>query len=549
MKKFFILVIVLITAVQVAYAALPSVSGGSGLIISRTTDVLKRGAFNTSIFLNTNIYSISEDNIWPKRNTDINPSLSFNYGVIDTFEVGLLLPFVIGAGIKSSGDVLNFTETETGSGLGKMKLILKYAVFPNTTHTKPFNAGLTGYVGLPTSSNKFAGSTSVNPGIELNTAVFYGQKKQFGTYLNFGWENGDYYYEPCPAGAYIVGSDTIACPYDGVTSGSKLVGNLGADYYPVSSVGIIFEVIGSSFSDTKDEDLSAVIGAKYIPTDYLAIDGGVGIGLPPDQTKPNSDYSVTLGASYLFGSGKAASASPKSQSPVTTAKSSMPPADAPVPPAAKEAIKVMVLNGCDIENTAEPTANFLKGKGINVVKVAQIKDGKYPETSVMFPREYTKEAVDISRLLPGKQKMARLPKPRTDADVVVVAGCDQMTTKAASAAQPMITTPPPAPVPPATSVQKKELKDISINIFNGCGKSGVGEEAAKKLLLGGYNIKKVGNAEKRDYKTTEITFQNIYEKETKEIADKLKVTPSMKPVTTLPDSEITVIIGCDFTGK
>lgn len=540
--------------VSQVYSALPSLSGGSGLVISRTTDVLRRGNFNASLFLTTNIYSISSDNIWPKRPTEIDPTLSFNYGILDTFEMGLLLPFVIGAGVEEAtiGGVQVPSAKE--AGLGKMKLILKYAVFPNSVHEKPFNFGVTAYAGVPTASSKFIGSKSLNAGAELNTAYFYGKKKQFGTYLNFGVENGDQLFEPCPGGSDICTFEGEKV--DGVMSGLKLVGSLGFDYYPVQKVGLVFETIGSSFRKTKDEDLYAVVGAKYIPLKNLAVDGGIGIGLPPNKTKPNTDYTITVGASYLFGKGKEkpapAAPAPKVKKPVEVAKPVPAPGAKPpeAVPAAK-ATRIMVLNGCATGNAAEPAAALLREKGFNIAKIAAVKDKKFNETQIRFPKEFTKDAVEISRLLPGKQQMARMKEAREDADVLVVAGCDQLpgTPPAAPAAPapvaPAVTPPPPPPAP----VEKKSLKEMRVTVFNACGKVGLGEEAAKKLLLEGYNITKVGTADVKGAKTSEIKYIGVYEKEAEAILGKLNLKAKKSAEQTLQDAEVSVILGCDYKGK
>ncbi len=555
-KRFGIFGVAVLFVSQV-YAALPSLSGGSGLVISRTTDVLRRGNFNASLFLTTNIYQISSDNIWPSRPTEIDPTLSFNYGVLDTFEVGLLMPFVIGAGVESKTIGGYEIPSTKEAGLGKIKLILKYAVFPNSVHDRPFNFGVTGYAGLPTASSKFIGSRSLNAGLELNSALFYGKKKQFGTYLNFGVENGDQLFEPCPGGSEICTFEGEVV--DGVMSGLKLVGSFGFDYYPVQKVGLVFETIGSSFRKTKDEDLYAVVGAKYIPLKNLAIDGGIGIGLPPNQIKPNTDYTVTVGASYLFGKGREkpapAAPAPKVRKPVEVAKPAPPPEAKPpeVVPAAKAA-RIMVLNGCATGNAAEPAAALLKEKGFNVIKIAAVKEKKFTETQIRFPKEFTKDAVEISRLLPGKQQMARMKEARTDADVLVVAGCDQITgapspVPPAPAPQVPAVTPPPPPAPPAP-VEKKSLKEMRVTVFNACGKVGLGEEAAKKLLLEGYNITKVGTADVKGAKTSEVKYIGLYEKEVEAILGKLNLKAAKRtPVTTLPDAEVSIFLGCDYTGK
>ncbi len=535
------------------YAALPSLSGGSGLVISRTTDVLRRGDFNASLFLTTNIYSISGDTIWPSRPTEIAPTMSFNYGVLDTFEVGFLMPFVIGAGFESKTIGGIEVPSTKEAGLGKIKLILKYAVFPNSVHTRPFNFGITGYAGLPTASGDFIGSNSLNAGLELNGALFYGKKKQFGTYLNFGVENGDQLFEPCPGGSHVCtfeGEDV-----NGVMSGFKLVGSFGFDYYPVQKVGVVFETIGSSFRKTRDEDLYAVVGAKYIPLKNLAIDGGIGIGLPPNQIKPNTDYTITIGASYLFGKGKEKPASavpaPKVKKPVEVAKPT--PAPGAKPPEAVpavRAVRVMVLNGCATGNAAEPAAALLKEKGFSIAKITAVKEKKFTETQIRFPREFTKDAVEISRLLPGKQQMARMKEARTDADVLVVAGCDLITgapsAPAAPAPQvPAVTPPPPPPAP----VEKKSVKEMRVTVFNACGKAGLGEEAAKKLLLEGYNITKVGTADVKGAKTSEVKYIGIYEKEVDAILGKLNLKAKKSVEQTIPDAEISIILGCDYTGR
>lgn len=537
------------------YAALPSLSGGSGLVISRTTDVLRRGNFNASLFLTTNIYRLSGDVAWPTRTTEFSPTMSFNYGILDTFEAGFLLPFVVGAGFKPKEGGWDL-PSQKDAGLGKMKMILKWAVFPNSVHEKPFNVGLTGYAGIPTATSKYIGSNDLNAGIELNTALFYGKKKQFGTYLNFGFENGDYFYETCPGDSDLCTID--GKKVDGVISGFKLVGSFGFDYYPVNKLGLVFETVGSSFRETRDEDLYGVVGVKYIPLKNLAVDGGIGFGLPPIAIKTNTDFTVTLGASYLFGKGpeKPApkAAPPKVKKPQEVAKPAPPPGAKPpeAVPAAK-AVRVMVLNGCEKGNAAEPAAKLLQEKGFNIARVAAIKEKKFNETQIRFPKEFTKDAVEISRVLPGKQQMARMTEARQDADVLVIAGCDQLPAVTPPSPVPAPAAPavtPPPPPPPPAPVEKKSLKEMRVAITNACGKVGLGEEAAKKLLLDGYNITKVGTADVKGAKTTEVKYINVYEKEVDAILGKLNIKTAKKtPVPTLPDAEISIILGCDYTGK
>jgi LCP family protein required for cell wall assembly len=101
------------------------------------------------------------------------------------------------------------------------------------------------------------------------------------------------------------------------------------------------------------------------------------------------------------------------------------PADDPVQAADLEDAKVAVLNGAGVEGLATNTGEFLRGKGLNVVEIANANRLDYAKTIVIdytgnpYTTRYLSELMGLS-----ESQILSQPSPDNETDVAVVLGAD-----------------------------------------------------------------------------------------------------------------------------
>ena len=95
-----------------------------------------------------------------------------------------------------------------------------------------------------------------------------------------------------------------------------------------------------------------------------------------------------------------------------------------------------------------------------------------------------------------------------------------------------------------------ETSPIRIQVLNGCGKAGIAGKAGKWLKKNGYNVCKIGNADRNDYKESRIIDRTGNMTTARKLAALLRINEiHIKQLKLMknPDIDLTLILGKDFT--
>ncbi len=388
------------------WAALPSGSGGSGLIVTRTPDVLLRNAWNASAFFNytghsaPSSYNGSYASGYSRDWSDAGISGIFNFGFINNLEGGLVFPIDISGGPKSEGGIKDINI------LGKYKFL--------NGKTSPISLAATMVIGIPSASkSQVLGSGNANVSVEADLGYQAGKSIKNMLYANLGFKEGDYFSKAQPLKGYSLAPILFA------SLSYEYAVLLEKAYLSVELVGrSVLGKAGSSSSEIipiGDEDLYALFGFRYLPTPVTALSLGLGGGIP-DPMRTDTNYMATFGFSYLFNVAKSAARGfiyKKRTAPVK-------------PVSVTHGLKVVVVNGCATSNKAQFFARKIKAAGYNVVRVGRAPRLIYNASIVIFSNPYYKQAVTILRLIPGSEKLARSKTKNSTYGIYVVIGCSSV---------------------------------------------------------------------------------------------------------------------------
>ena len=387
------------------FAAMPSDSGGSGLIATRTPDVLSRDAWNLSGFLGYTGHLAPSDYGYPSGYSrdwaDTNISGIFNYGFLNNLEGGIVFPVDINGGPKSQ------------SGLNNIDVLGKYRFLDGKT--TPISLAATLVVGIPSADkSSVLGSGDTNVGAEADFGYRIGGSEKNMLYWDVGFKQGDYFNKAQPSKGY----QNVPILLASLSYEYAIL--LEKAYFSVELVGQSANIGGSGNSSSTeiiplgDEDLYALFGFRYLPTNVTALTVGVGGGLP-DPVRTDTNYLATLGFSYLFNVAKTAAKG------FAYKRTSLPQPAKPVGMASGP--KVVVVNGCASGDKAQFFAQKIKSSGFNVIEVGRAPSLNYNDSVVIFNDPYYSQAVNILRLIPGSEKLARSKVKNSAYDIYVVVGC------------------------------------------------------------------------------------------------------------------------------
>ncbi len=406
-RSIFLTLVCSLLLVSSAWAAdMPSANGGSGLIATRTPDVLNRNAWNASGFFNYTGHLAPADysGSYPSGSglsrdwSDATLSGIFNYGFLNKLEGGLVFPIDFSGGPKSQ------------TGLNNINLLGKYE-FLKRDNT-PLSVASTLVVGIPSASkSSVLGSGNVNVQIEANLGYRVNEKNRL--YADVGFQEGDYLSKADPLKGYQ------AVPILLASLSYEYAILLEKAYFSVELVGKAANLGAGNSGSTDliplgDEDLYALFGLRYLPTKITALTLGLGGGLP-DPVRTDTNYLATIGFSYLFNQAKSAVRG------FTYKKAYTP---APVKPTGMaEGPKVVVVNGCAAGDKAQFFGGKIKSAGFNVVEIGRAPTLTYNDSVVIFSDPYYSQAVNILRMIPGSEKLARSKVKNSVYDIYVVIGC------------------------------------------------------------------------------------------------------------------------------
>ncbi len=386
-------------------AAMPSDSGGSGLIATRTPDVLSRQAWNVSGFLGYTGHLTPSDYGYPSGYSrdwaDTNISGIFNYGFLNNLEGGIVFPIDISGGPKSQ------------SGLQNIDVLGKYRFLNGDT--SPISLASTLVIGIPSADkSSVLGSGDTNISIEADLGYRIGGSEKNMLYLDAGFKQGDYYDKAQP----LKGYQNVPILLASLSYEYAIL--LEKAYFSVELVGQSANIGASGNSGSNqiiplgDEDLYGLFGIRYLPTRVTALTLGVGGGLP-DPVRTDTNYLATIGFSYLFNVAKTAARG------FVYKRTSLPQPSKPVGMASGP--KVVVVNGCASGDKSQFFAQKIKSSGFNVIEVGRAPTLNYNDSVVIFNDPYYSQAVNILRLIPGSEKLARSKVKNSAYDIYVVVGC------------------------------------------------------------------------------------------------------------------------------
>jgi len=90
---------------------------------------------------------------------------------------------------------------------------------------------------------------------------------------------------------------------------------------------------------------------------------------------------------------------------------------------------------------------------------------------------------------------------------------------------------------------------VKVQILNGCGKTGIAKKAREYLAKHDYEVRDVGNADRQDYRFSEVLNRGNNATAARDLARQLGIDESRvkrKPASPGLDVELTLIIGADF---
>jgi hypothetical protein len=424
--------------------------------------------------------------------TRINPSLGYLYGITEDMEAGAKIPFQIQSG---------------ANGLATIPLYYKYRFF----ESELFQFAGAAELGIP--------ATPANNG--TRSLSFHGELEGL---LDFG---------PLDlAGSIAYGkADYCAgCEYPGVQRGPIQVN------VPVVRAGGGLRYSGESYSAfleghalnvangdkggriSGDPDAYLLVGGRYGQIANFSFTGYAGVGVVGDDvsnTKAVATLLVHYAVDSLWREAKPATAE-----------------EAPAAGPGEPKQPVDVVAACENDAAAQELVSQLKAKNIDA-RFAGRTPKKLNETSIYITDPAVALGSEIARLLPGKQKMYKQRSLPGDAAVRIQLGCGEEAK-------------PAAPQAPAAA-PKKEKGAINIAVINGCGKPGLAEDAARTLLLNGYNVTQLFDEPKQTTPgLSEIRVRSEYNAEAIDIAAKLPGRQRLFVDPSLPqDVDIRVTLGCE----
>lgn len=425
----------------------------------------------------------------------LTPQLGYIYGITEDMEAGVQVPF---------------NSMTGGSSLGQVPLLYKYRFFDSEL----LKFAGTAFIDLPTAKKKDFGSGSLGFGAELDGSLSFGDLGLFGS-LNYG--KGDYC-PGCEYGGNQRGPDAVYIPLfkmaGGIAYGDESYRAYGELHFENAANGDQGGTIAG------DPDLYALIGGRYQINDPFSVGGYAGAGLA--GTKSNTKALVNVMVHYTFGGAAAAEAQPAKEEKAAPAAAAMP---APV--------KTEIIDACSMADQAKQLVAKISQKGLES-RFAGSASQRMSESAIYFTEAGVAAGSEVARLMEGKQKMIKQQSLPGGAAVRVYVGCDYGQPEAPKAA-------PAAPAEP-----KKEKSAINLAVVNGCGKPGLAEDAAKTLLLSGYNVTQIFDEPKPTTPgLTEVRFREQYKDEAADIAAKLPGRQRLFVDKSLPaDVDIRVTVGC-----
>lgn len=522
LANLFLIAGLLLPFTAVNAAAFPTLYGGEGGILVQNAEIIPPMSLDLSIYGLYAAYTggpeVGDPNNPPddqQAQTEI--SLSGNIGLFKYLQVGLYAPFIMSGG-------------QGGSGLGQATFIAKSAFLPSDR--SGFNIGLTVNAKAPVSDENL-GSGELNYSGELNLSYWFtSMAVKPSLHVNFGYGLFDYYipyWEP-EKGAFTFWHATPTIIGSGALKMALLETLEG-------SLEATFKSYQDENAEESDEELLATIGLRGMIGKQFTINGGISFGLP-DALRANTDMQVVLGSSLLLlppemlttGPTEAPAAVDDYVSAEDAAQQEKLNAMRKKP---LKSLRIKIVAGCRNQDKANLLAKKMIMAGFNITEIGDVK-GKYDLTRIVFTEPFSRQAVSLSRILPGKQKINRSSKQIPGADIVIVVGCDFMKKKK-----------------PTDTAPTRPLAEASISIMETCGNIENAKNAARMLIMEGItNLVGIDSAPTIDErKYSVIQFKPGFLRAAGQVS---KILPGSQKVARQKDpnaADIVILVGCDGLQK
>lgn len=254
----------LLLAPGAGHAVNSTLSGGSGLVVMRTSETLGRGAVDLSAFGWADGF-VKAGN--PYRYTGVSFMPGINYGLMNNVEVGVASPYLVN------------TDSST-AGLSAVRGYLKYRFI----HAPKAGVGVavTAFDSLYTPGDVHLGSGRDNYGIELNVSLPRLLEPAGDFHVTVGFEKSD-----------------IADVSGGLTYERVIKRKLDVGYETplMGKFKASMEILFTRWSPSRT-NLLLLPGIRYLVTDNLDLIVAAGIGVPRHETPPG--YRFIGGISYVF---------------------------------------------------------------------------------------------------------------------------------------------------------------------------------------------------------------------------------------------------------
>ncbi len=414
MKKIILPFIFILILSGSAFAATPSLSGGSGLLVMKTADLTEKGGHSISLFageerfLNANTKSYD---------TIISPGYLFS--VTDTIEFGVTATYLFD----------DSTESRLSGAVGTGK----YRVAGNGEDG--FALAISAYGSLYTREDEgdaFSSGEGTYGG-EIHLSHF---GRITNLHLSAGGGRGDV---------------KVFSPDEGFISDKVVTVNAGVELKALPELTISLEMLGSRYQDLERDNLIIMPSVKYTSGGQLTFMCGIGYGVRTTKSQPESR--ILAGFSYGLnppkkitphvsarinrlasetktlreevdalkeGAGTAGSSntldtlrreisSLVNKQAILQEEISRLTGKQPAKPLSKDArpdrasLRVEIFNASAIPGLAMKVANILKKKGYNVIRIKALKGSREAKTVIWHRKEVMYLAVDLGHKIPATQ--------------------------------------------------------------------------------------------------------------------------------------------------
>ena len=451
MNRILLLALTLIFAnCTFATATTPTIAGPSGLVLTRTAEILDTGEHSATFFGIMDKYEIIDTE---EKITDTEYIGAFHFLMFENLELGIIAS-------KLQPDTENISRSETSyiNGVGKVRLA--------GGRDQGYGIAASGYASL----NRYKADPLVSSGEDIYggefNVSFFGEWASL--HLAAGAKQDDVREFTNVSSTFVYAKQNYI--------------TVAVEMTPTPNLSYSLEWMRSSINEKNnmthvDESYQmAMISAKY-SINQFTFSAGAGMEIPDKDANPDYDhYKYLVGLSYGYDKPKEApkpartpSASPitapfnsiskeldalrgeienikNNKSKLTEEEAIAQPMVEPLAPIGTgdeaslvpvpvegsstkgsnpyEYLRVEVINVSGVAGLGKVVADMLKNGGFNIVKVASLKVSNKAKSFILHKKEFINEGVMVAREIPKDQDVLVSKRLSSKVDVRVVVGQD-----------------------------------------------------------------------------------------------------------------------------